>query len=599
MRVGRITRVDGVKAVATFYERLQPFLITNEDIVTSPRINSFVKTNVSLDTVICQIVGEHEIEYGKGEGSLGEHQEPQGPFQVDLEVRGYLANGNFKSGLRCLPIVGGVVETLSRNDLSLLHDSNVPHAMLLGNDLFDESSLVEINANHLMAGHIGIFGNTGSGKSNTLAKVLRQYALQFDRKDTAARIIIFDLNNEYGGDAVIPLDEKTVFSLNTRQPEKSKKIPFCIKDLDDDNWGTLLRATQKTQMPVVTRAYRRWKDFDGSELINRLKWDLVDKRATVFHTLRNYCKDYFEGLDDLAFNPNPGCETFYYQPWSARHFIDGISDVRSIALKSDLTEFETFYICLAYEVARSAESGTNFDYVQPLLPRAKQVIKDLSKVFENAEAEGLKGLFAESNFVVVQLGNTNSDTRSIIPALLVELLFDEAVEAKGDGKPSFITTAVIDEAHNLLSYDSTQNDLVHDNTLRVFEKVIKEGRKFGLFLCAASQRPSDISPTITSQLHNFFIHKLVNPNDIERIRKTVSFMGDSSLSMLSALGQGECILTGPALHMPQYIYVHQLESEYKPNSDDVVIFGREGLIKKRRLKKKNNSAESVPDEDIN
>ena len=72
--------------------------------------------------------------------------------------------------------------------------------------------------------------------------------------------------------------------------------------------------------------------------------------------------------------------------------------------------------------------------------------------------------------------------------------------------------------------------------------------------------------------------QLVNPNDIERIRKTVSFMGDSSLSMLSALGQGECILTGPALHMPQYIYVHQLDSEYKPNSDDVVIFGKEGLI---------------------
>lgn len=580
MKVGRITRVDGVRATATFYDRLQPFLIRGTDVVTSPRINSFVKTNVGLDTVICQIVGEHEIEYGRGEGNLGEHQEPQGPFQVDLEVRGYLANGIFKSGLRSLPIVGGVVETLDRSDLSQLHDSTVPYAMHLGNDLFDESSMVEVNANQLMAGHIGIFGNTGSGKSNTLAKVLQEYALQFDRKSTVARIIVFDLNNEYGGDAVISLEEKTVFSLNTRQPEKSKKIPFSIKSLDDDNWGTLLRATQKTQMPVVTRAYKRWKDFDDGELIQRLKWDLVDKRATLFHTLRNYCKDYFDGLDDLAFNPNPGCETFYYQPWTARNFINGINDVRPIALKPHLTEFEMFYICLAYEVARSAESGTNFDYVQPLLPRAKQVIKDLGKVFENTEAKGLSSLFATSNFVVVQLGNTNADTRNIIPALLVELLFDEAVEAKGDSKPSFITTAVIDEAHNLLSHDSAQNDLVHDNTLRVFEKVIKEGRKFGLFLCAASQRPSDISPTITSQLHNFFIHKLVNPNDIERIRKTVSFMGDSSLSMLSALGQGECILTGPALHMPQYIYVHQLESEHKPNSDDVIIFGQEGLIKR-------------------
>lgn len=58
-------------------------------------------------------------------------------------------------------------------------------------------------------------------------------------------------------------------------------------------------------------------------------------------------------------------------------------------------------------------------------------------------------------------------------------------------------------------------------------------------------------------------------------------MGDTSLSMLSALGQGECILSGSAIHMPQYIYVDQLEDSFKPNSDDIVIFGRDGLINNR------------------
>lgn len=597
MKVGRITRVDGVRAVATFYERLQPFLISNRDIVTSPRINSFVKTNVGLDTVICQIVGEHEIEYGKGEGSLGEHQEPQGPFQVDLEVRGYLANGVFKSGLRNLPIVGGVVEALNRYDLSLLHDSNVPHAMLLGNDLFDESSLVEINANHLMAGHIGIFGNTGSGKSNTLAKVLREYALHFDRKDSAARIIIFDLNNEYGGDAILPESEKKIFNLSTRKVKNNSKIPFNFGALDSDSWGTLLRATQKTQMPVVRHAFNAWESFDANMLVEQIKRSIVNKRGRLFLTLRQYCENLITGLTNLYFNT--ATEGFYYYDLDGQKYISQYSDIRDIHIKIGITPFEAFYLCLAFEVAQSSESGTNYDYVQPLLPRARKVVKDLEKVFVNSSLPGLDEMFSASNFVVVQLGNTNTDTREIIPALLVDLLFKNAVEAKGDNSPTFITTVVIDEAHNLLSFDSKQDDLIHDNTLRVFEKVVKEGRKFGLYLCAASQRPSDISPTITSQLHNFFIHKLVNPNDIERIRKTVSFMGDSSLSTLSALGQGECILTGPALHMPQYIYVHQLESKYKPNSDDVVIFGKEGLIKKRRIKKKNNLAEPVPDEDIN
>ena len=99
-----------------------------------------------------------------------------------------------------------------------------------------------------------------------------------------------------------------------------------------------------------------------------------------------------------------------------------------------------------------------------------------------------------------------------------------------------------------------------------------------MFLCLASQRPSDISSTITSQIHNYFIHKLVNPNDIERIRKTVSFMGETSLSMLSVLGQGECIISGPSLYMPQYVYIDQLDEPSRPNSNDIQLFGDNGIL---------------------
>lgn len=591
MKVGRITRIDSVRAVATFYERLQPFLIVDGAITSSPRINSFIKTSVGLDTVICQIVGEHEIEYDRQGKTLGEHQEPQGPFLVDLEVRGHVADGSFKGGLRLLPIVGAVVETLDESDLAMIHDSNVAHAIKLGNDLFDESSVVEINANKLMAGHIGIFGNTGSGKSNTLAKVLCEYAEQFERANKVARVIVFDLNNEYGSDAVIDAAEKTVYKLNTRLKEGSDKIPLAFKKLDEDSWGTLLRATQKTQMPVVNRAYKRWVEFDdlidgmtGSQrLINRIIWSIVDKRERIFFTLRQYCKDLVLGLEGLFFNSTT--DGFYYFINGKKKYIDAYSEVPSIVLKAEMTSLERFYLFLAYEIAVSSESGINFDYVQPLLPRADKTIKNLIKVFYDSE----ESLFDSSNFVVVQLGNSNADARETIPALLTELLLKEAVEDKGDEKPKHITTIVIDEAHNLLTYDNKQDDLVHDNTLKVFEKLVKEGRKFGVFLCAASQRPSDISPTITSQLHNFFIHKLVNPNDIERIRKTVSFMGDESLSMLSALGQGECILTGPALHMPQYVYIHPLSQNRKPNSDDVIIFGEGGLIESQDIEGYNHA----------
>ena len=91
MIVGRITKVDGVRAAATFFDRIQPFIVNNGQAVASPRINSFVKTGVGLDTVICQIVGEHEAEYDRRSEVNREVQAaPMGPFVVDLEVRGHI-----------------------------------------------------------------------------------------------------------------------------------------------------------------------------------------------------------------------------------------------------------------------------------------------------------------------------------------------------------------------------------------------------------------------------------------------------------------------------------------------------------------------------
>lgn len=92
---------------------------------------------------------------------------------------------------------------------------------------------------------------------------------------------------------------------------------------------------------------------------------------------------------------------------------------------------------------------------------------------------------------------------------------------------------IVDEAHNVLSYESLrENESFKDFRLETFEEIIKEGRKFGVFLTISSQRPSDISPTIISQLHNYFIHRLVNNKDIDMIDKAVSYLDKVSLESL-------------------------------------------------------------------
>lgn len=584
MIVGRITKVDGVKAAATFFDRMHPYIVENGCAISSPRINSFVKTGIGLDTVFCQIVGEHEAEYDRRSEVTREGQAvPMGPFVVDLEVRGHISDGGFKGGLRCLPIVGAAVETLSPSDLELLYSSHGSKPLRIGRSLFDESQPVYLDADKLIASHIGIFGNTGSGKSNTLTSVLKSYIGCLPEKTDAAKILVFDLNNEYGADAIVPERDKTIYRLNTRKPggEDRDRVPLSFESLDEDNWGTILRATQRTQMPVIRRAYSKWKNKSAEDYISDLKWSLVDKRITLFFTLRSYCSELIDGIDELAFNKNNG--SFYYDRRPKNQYIDSISDVKNIAIRSDINRFQMFYLWLALEVSRASESGTNFEFVQPLLPRAKSVIKDLEKVFSDDENADLQEVFGGKHLAIIQLGDVNEASREMLPSLIAELLMRRASENKGDGTPEEVVTLVIDEAHNLLGYDAAQTDVVHDNTLRVFERVIKEGRKFGVFLCLASQRPSDISSTITSQIHNYFIHKLVNPNDIERIRKTVSFMGETSLSMLSVLGQGECIISGPSLYMPQYVYIDQLDGPSRPNSNDIQLFGNNGILEQSAL----------------
>lgn len=578
MIIGRVTKIDGVRVAATFYTRMQPYLIERGNVVSSPRINSFVKTSVGLDTVICQIVGEHEAEYDK-RSNLGRSDSvaPTGPFIVDLEVRGYISDGVFQGGLRCLPLVGAAIETLE--DDSLEHLYSIPSAkpLLIGHSLFDESQSVLLDANKLMASHIGIFGNTGSGKSNTLASIIRSFVGFLPANNDKAHILIFDLNNEYGGDAIVNADKKEVYCLGSETNDV--RIPLNLDSLNADNWGTMLRASQKTQMPIIRRAYFKWCRCDGNDYVNELKRAIVNKRSLTVFTLREYCSNYIMGIEDLCYNSTS--QAFYYP--SDNHFekdkyINTESDIKEISLKREIDKFHKFYLWLAFEVAQAAESGTNFEYVQPLLARARSVISDLDNVFVDTPEKGLGTIFQNRNVAVIQLGDTGTAIRQMLPSLLSELILRDAIASKGNKSPQKMTTIVIDEAHNLLSYDSTRSDLLHDNTLRVFEKIIKEGRKFGVFLCLASQRPSDISSTITSQIHNYFIHRLVNPNGIDRIRRTVSFMGESSLSMLSMLGQGECIISGSSLYMPQYVYINQLDKTARPNSNDIILFGEDGIL---------------------
>jgi len=182
--------------------------------------------------------------------------------------------------------------------------------------------------------------------------------------------------------------------------------------------------------------------------------------------------------------------------------------------------------------------------------------------------------FPEENnrIKVISLRNCNQEIKKLFPILLAREFFEEHKRKVGEIVDKTFHL-IIDEAHNILSYQSNREaEIWKDYRLELFEEIIKEGRKFGFFLTVSSQRPADISETIMSQFHNFFIHRLINEKDLRLIDNVISTLDSYSKQLIPTLPQGACILTGTAFDFPQIIQVEKIEDkDERPNSDDISL----------------------------
>ena len=284
---------------------------------------------------------------------------------------------------------------------------------------------------------------------------------------------------------------------------------------------------------------------------------------------------YVDGISELKWHSSS--EVFYVgindkklylnENNNFQEVVDGINvDVPSEKL-------ERFLFKLYFAVAIHIGYGTQYEFLSPLLRRAEKLVVDFRKVFKDSDED----IFGEKNIAIVQLVNVNQDMIELVPSILTNQLFNQQVKLKQDGNISRIINVVIDEAHNLL-YESNEDTRHTKITIAAFERAIKEGRKYGLYLWISSQRPSDISETIISQMHNYFIHKLVNPYDLSRIRKAVAFLDENAMNALTVLGPGECVVSGTGVNMPCFIKVDQLVKDYRPNSENIRLFGIDGIF---------------------
>lgn len=564
-------------------------------------LSNYVKILKGFTEIICKVEGEY-LEEDKFQADKKYTNEKQKINRLlNVSVFGFYDDDhNFQHGIKEMPLIGSECRLLSREEFESLHQLSDQKELFvpLGTLVDEETQPITVSVRKLFAGHIGIFGNTGSGKSNTLATL---YTGLFSLADTnpnirtKSKFIFIDFNGEYskGADDGILTKHKTVYRLRTRDNEGSK-YPILKTEIEKlELLSILLDATEKTQQPFLQRAIDRdWFDSDN-EYYRKEKGNILRNLKTILNKtdqsfnhpfLKKFVADFEDSgvrmlkrstdrpksIDDItynAYNKSFMVGNRYHNDNpilpNQINIIDEFFDLQIESLadldKIQFKIFDQYY----YEILNGY---ANQEHIGPLIGRLKKRFNMLRKIFE------IRSTIPEgpgNNVEVVDLRDVNLEIKKVVPLLICKTSYDEQKERREKDRENSLHI-IVDEAHNILSENSNrESESWKDYRLETFEEIIKEGRKFGVFLTIASQRPSDISPTIISQLHNYFIHKLMNDNDLRSINKAVSYLDKLSFDSIANLATGCCFIAGQMTQFPLSVKVTLLGKDMQPQSETI------------------------------
>lgn len=587
LKVGEICEVSGrVVKAGVYSEKNTEYLNYNGTIVKNISIGSYVLIRKGFSNIIGRVEGEFMKE------ELSE------PFKqlnkrnsvnriVGIGILGALENDKFVHGVTNLPMIGNYVYVVTEDVISGIFSKNAKDKITLGTLIAYEEYPFEVNVQDLLCSHIGIFGNTGSGKSNTLAKLYREVVEKYKINknfNQNAKFVIIDFNGEYSK----VFDNANIYKLSTRTRRNKNKYPISYEDIfDGEFWSIILEATDKTQKPFIDRCIRKYKNLiDGMDNYDRNSLcDIIYNSNEKIVDCRSYLKEIFYLLEiQEQFSPieeklmyNYKNKSFFLRNDMSDRYAPTKKEIFELAFGTEenenfnlenLNDFEKFKLVLYWNYC--AEIGKAYitkEHIGPLMARANNRIDSLSKIFEvnNKEDED------KSNVDVISLVGLRVDMRKIIPLIICKKLYSNKKESKKNSLNSSLHI-IVDEAHNILSNTSIRESSEwKDYRLECFEEIIKEGRKFGTFLTIASQRPSDISNTIISQLHNYFIHRLVNEEDLRKIYRTIAFSDKSTNEMIPILPAGGCVFAGLASNFPVLARISILPDENQPQSENIDI----------------------------
>ena len=479
--------------------------------------------------------------------------------------------------------------------------------LYLGDSPIYEGVRVGVDLNKMFSGHLAIFGSTGSGKSCSVARIIQNL---FNRRESIpylASFFIFDAYGEYHsaferiGEKIPGINFKAYTTNVHSKTSEILSIPPWL--LTTDDYALLLGATKNTQLPIIEKALKLVNVFCRSdEETIKHKNDIIAR--TIIDVLSSggtsaQIRDQIFSILSHYSTSELNLETPIVQPGYTRTLkqcliIDSSGKLREMELVTNFMqsflndELElslpdgSFSYTLkdlgkAFEFALISEGTLNsskiYDDMNVLKVRVYSLINsDQSRYFEYPEYitkdKYIRKLLTAKNGGKAQIVNFNInyiDDRlaKTITKIYSRLLFDFSKENESKNKLPF--HIVLEEAHRYVQNDSDAEVLGYN----IFDRITKEGRKYGTLLTLISQRPSELSETSLSQCANFLIFKMLHPNDVDYIKKMIPNITNNIVSRLRILQPGICIGFGSAFKVPTLIKVKMPNPEPTSDSCDI------------------------------
>lgn len=453
---------------------------------------------------------------------------------------------------------------------------------------------VKIDIDRFFGSHSAVLGNTGSGKSCTIASMLQTLYKFEEYSATGSTFIFFDVNGEYR-QAFEKLDENEDIqvinlSIDSDDDNDSKfKLPHWFLNIDE--WALLLRASEKSQLPILRNALGFTQNL-SEEVLSHIyacnimyiyeHWESPVAKRQKIKSLVDKAK-----LNINYSKLSPQFGNFKYEN-EENDFKDSVKEyikediIIDLKFDSECFEFKDLEQAIESAILYEEYHGNKQirDYCSSMITRFKSIKdrEDFKFMTESAEDKkvddyintllGIEDVndakVKKNQVIIIDLNSANDETVEVISCVLSRLIFEKLKTAKNRNK--YPVNLVLEEAHR---YISTETGKVFGDANRIFERIAKEGRKYGMFLLVSSQRPSELSKTVLSQCSNFIVHRIQNPEDLSHIRQITPHISETVLKRLPSIPTQHALIFGHSVNLPTTFKVNNANPKPKSDNNDI------------------------------